>query len=820
MKSRKALASVLMTMACLPSAWAQERPTQSAPIGESESRPAVDTVPVGTEAAATQEPEVLATIPVDASSSEQAPDQAQDAPSSRLISEIVVTAQKREENLQDVPISITAFSADQLDARGVTGIKDLGPATPSLQFTDFVGYTLVYLRGIGTDTFIPSAEPSVATYLDGIYFPAAHSLGQSFGALERIEVLKGPQGTLFGRNSTGGAISIITKNPEKEFSTEIQTSYGRFNDLQTRVHTNIPVIDGLAFSLSGFYNKKDSYYRQDNPGLPDELPEDVGRGARLKLGIYPSDDVEVVLTALKTRQQTSTAAIGVNTQPTLLLGGPAFPAETRDYVTSNDNQPSVATDIDAYYGQATWNGPGFDVKLLGSDFYIKTFDYKVDFDGTALPLVTSQSPDEYQDLLSGELQILSNADSWGADWLKWIGGLYYFEAEGGYNPVHLTVANSLIDFPGAELLNVNVIDRLPEQLRTRLLQVLGPLPLPAQLGLELAGAVSTESYSAYAQATVTLTDWFDITLGGRYQSEERALIRSDVRLDNLAGEDTLLFGFAPRSDTSKNFSPRVSLDFRFIDDVLLYASYSQGFKSATYNIVNLYVPPDYIKPEEVTAYELGIKADFLGGALRINSAIFQNEIKELQASFVSLLAGGAVQFENAGEARIRGVELDATWLVMPELNPGLVLTAGGSYLDAVYTDFDDASGFNETTGVFSDGNDYTGNQIPRVPEYTYTVGVSQTMSVPGGPLEIASDYAYNDGFFFLSQNGNSRESSYALLGARVSYLYEPWQLRLTIFGNNLTDEVYRVSQFFTDFGRLDSQAPPRTYGLRFNWAFE
>ena len=739
---------------------------------------------------------------------------------SRLIEEIVVTAQKREENLQDVPISISAFSAEQLDARGVTGIKDLGSSTPSLQFSDFAGYTLIYLRGIGTDTFIPSADPSVATYIDGVYFPAAHSLGQSFGALERVEILKGPQGTLFGRNSTGGAISIVTKKPGQTAETEVQVSYARFDDLKLRAYTNLPMTDWLAASVSAFYNRSQSHYRQDYPGLSDELPQDVGRGARLKLGITPIDNLEIVLTGLLTKQKGPTPAIGVNTKPSLLLLNlpgdlPAlYPGESRDYVQSNDNEPSVATNIEAYYGQATLNGSAFDVKLLASDFHIKTFDYKVDFDGTPLPLVTSQSPDEFQDLQSVELQFLSNPDSWAADWLKWIGGFYYFKSEGAYNPVHLTLANSVVNLPTGQ-----IVDLIPAPLRTRVINFLGGAPFPDQVGLKLYGGVGTDSYSGFAQATATLTDWLDITLGGRYQSEKRSLLRSDVRIDNAAGGQTNLIQFARQSDTSKNFSPRVSLDFRLIDDMLIYTSFSQGFKSATYNIVNLYLPPDYVEPEKVTAYELGVKADFLGGALRVNSAVFQNKITDLQASFVSLLAGGAVQFENAGSARIRGIETDATWLVMPDVNPGLVLTASGSYLDAKYTDFADASGFDDQTGIFSDGNDYTGNRIPRVPEYTYTLGFSQTIELPGGPLEVGADYAYNDGFFFLSQNADSRESSYALVSARLSYLYQPWQARITLFGNNLGDERYRVSQFYTDFGRLDTLAAPRTYGLRLNWEF-
>src|SRR5690606_2882915 len=151
-------------------------------------------------------PEPLPTIPLAHDQSAGQPPRRR--PASRLVEEIVVTAQKREENLQDVPISIQACSADQLDAGGLMTVRDLALATPSLQFTELASYSLIYLRGVGTDMFVASADPSVATYIDGLYFPSSHSMAQSFGALERVEALKGPPGTLFGRNSTGGATSV------------------------------------------------------------------------------------------------------------------------------------------------------------------------------------------------------------------------------------------------------------------------------------------------------------------------------------------------------------------------------------------------------------------------------------------------------------------------------------------------------------------------------------------------------------------------------------------------------------------------------------
>lgn len=730
--------------------------------------------------------------------------------SSRLIEEITVTAQRREEGMQDVPIAISAFSAEQMDARGVRGIKDLGQYTPSLQFTDFVGYTLTYLRGIGTDTFIPSAEQSVATYIDGIYLPSAHALGQSFGALERIEVLKGPQGTLFGRNSSGGAINIVTRKPGPEFGTDVQMSYGRFNDWNNRVHANLPLTDWLSASVSGFYNERDSHYRQDNRRLPSRLPRDEERGARLKLGFYPTENIDFVLTGLVTRQRSPTAAVGVNTRPSLLGTLLLIQPEERDFVTPNDDSPFVATDINAYYGEFRWGTRWLDLKLIGGDIKVKTSDYRVDLDGSAMPIATSESPNEFQEITTLELQFLSNEDTPGANRFRWVAGLYYVDAEGGYEPVRLSVLRSVVELPTGELLSL-----VPEVL----LDLIDFLPAPTTISPLLFGTVGTDSFSGYFQGTLSITDWFDVTLGGRYQREKRELIRSSIELQNAGGGTTPLLVYAPRDETSTAFTPRVSLDFRFVDGMLLYLSYSQGVKSGTYNVVNVTQPPDFVKPEKVTAVELGVKWDALGGDLRLNSAIFQSDVSNQQVSFVSLLEGGVVRFENAAEARIRGMELDALWTVMPNLNPGLALTANASYLDAIYTDFPNGSGYNEQTGLFSANNDFGGNRISRVPKYTWSVGFNQALDAPGGMVELSADYIYNDGFFFLAQNSEaSHEPSYALLNARISYLLERWNLRITAFGDNLTDERYNASQFHIDFGRLDSQAPPRTFGLRLNWS--
>jgi iron complex outermembrane receptor protein len=287
----------------------------------------------------------------------------------------------------------------------------------------------------------------------------------------------------------------------------------------------------------------------------------------------------------------------------------------------------------------------------------------------------------------------------------------------------------------------------------------------------------------------------------------------------------LLQDFGSRKADSSNFSPKAVLDFKLSDDELLYASYSKGFKSGTYNIIAIYTPTQYIEPEETTAYELGFKSSLLDGALRFNAAIFQNQIDKLQVQTISLTSGGAVRFETAGSARIRGADFDATWEVLPETIPGLVVTAGGALLDGKYTDYQRGSGYDETSGVFFDGTvfptrNYTGNDLVRTPKFSGNAGLSYSFALGSGSVEIAGDTYYNAGFYYSAQNTPvTREQSYQLYNARISYLYEPWNLRVTAFGKNLTDAKYHYVVQELDFATAKLLAPPAFYGLRLNWDF-
>lgn len=754
------------------------------------------------------------TVPVDV------PEAAEDkatarAPGNRLIEEIVVTAQKREENLQDVPIAIQAFSADLLDAKGIDEAKDLQSVTPGLTYSQAVTFSIIYLRGIGTDAFI-LADPSVATYVDGIYFPFGSGQSQNFGAVERLEVLKGPQGTLFGRNTTGGAINITTKSPGDEREVSILTSYADFNTFKSRVYLASPITDTLSASISGIYDSSDEYY-DFAPNSEQQKPfrDEKAYGGRAKIRWRPADWLDVVLTGLDVYQSGGGTLYQPNVTPSPLGRLLGIRPQPRNYTAEQSAPIGFTNDNKVYYGQATVFTKPLDMKLLVSDQSISNVG-NLDFDGSNFPGVLVKSP-LFSEVKTAEFQLLSNDTSWGADWLEWIGGAYYIESTQGLTPLL-----SILDSSDGDILGVPIdplLDLIPDQI----VNLFPGIPISNGINLRLTGTLDTESYAFFAQTTTKFTDWFSLTLGGRYQVERRSVAESTSGVTNLSGGQTVLFNFNRPHEETQNFSPKVTLNLRPWDQTLIYATWQEGFKGGTYNIINIYNQPEYVEPEEVTTYELGMKTDLFGGLLRLNVAAFRNEVENFQVQFISLLNGGAVSFENAEGAVIEGFDFDATALLVPSLVDDFVFTLSGAYLDGEYTKFTGGSGYVPydtpiTGGLFVTGQDFTGNQTVRTPEWTLSAALSKTFQVPGGSLETTVDAYYNSGYFYLAQNTEPfDENEYHVINGRISYLYEPSRVRLTLFGDNLNGAKYAYGTFDNDFGKSETLAPPRTVGLRLAW---
>jgi iron complex outermembrane recepter protein len=752
---------------------------------------------------------------------------------SRLIEEIVVTAQKREENLKDVPLSVAAFSADALDARQVLTLQDLPRLTPGLTVTPQAGFTSLFLRGVGSDAYA-LGDPLVVYYVDGVYIPFAQALFADLGVIEQMEVLKGPQGTLFGRNALGGAVKTTTRDPDlAEVGGQVQAGFGNRRAFKGSTYASIPLVqDTLAIGVAAMYKDSKPYLETLHTAEFVPLPDPHEEAYQIRAKYAATDNLSLRFT-YSYNTDVNAHGYNVNTEP-----GPI--ALATGYTGQDPRRARIDHDLTSksrnriWLGDATLNLSVLDIKLLGSyqDFWNTN---TVDFDGTDRPIVNFVNTPGISKAKTAELQLLSNEGTPYSDWIETVFGIYFFDQHAGFRG-GANVAGFFCPDGSIGIVNCGgpvTIPAVGDVLNT-VLNPLGVNIIGSPVNLGFIALLDTQSVAFYNQTKLMFADWVHLTFGFRYQDEKREVNNSSGLL-RLSGDvyDTSQdvpyqqWGPDDFNDTTKALDPKVVLslmpDWSWLGDgPLIYASYQTATTSSTFNTIRIIpgFPPDFVKSVKLTAYEIGYKTRLFDGLLDLNTAAFYYDIKDPQVQFISLLAGGAVTFENAEGQRIRGAEIDFTARILPDLlNDTLVMTGNATYLDAIYTSYKDGSGFNDQY-VFSRGNDYSGNRVTRTPEYSYTVGILATFPTSHGSFELGGNYFFQDDVYLLAQQtDNAKLDAYGTLGAHVSYLHEPWALRVTAFGDNILNEDYNYSLFILDFGKNEHPAPLRTYGLKLHWSF-
>lgn len=768
--------------------------------------------------AAAQPDSQLPTIPVDERSTAEPEKPHRERRQSAIVDEVIVTAQKREEAVQDVPISISAFSGEKLEALGVTDPSKLNLVAPGLQMNESAGYTITFLRGVGTDAFL-LADPSVATYIDEVYRPFSMAANKKFGITERVEVLKGPQGTLFGRNAVGGAISIVTKKPSLAgLAVNATAELGDYDARSAKVYANIPLLDDFAFAVTAFHDERDSYYNgvtgvslSQPDGVP--VPGENTDGFQVKLLYAPTDWSEFQFSYSRI-EDSSGMSYAINEDPHPLFF--FVPAQHGYNDTRTSLYPRLGGTDQVYIGSAKFQFGKFDVKLLGSRQEIHSYNTE-DFDGSGWNLIDFDVRDMFSESTTAELQVLSNQNSWNSEKFSWIFGAYYFDSEQGVKPVYADVA-------GTDLVNGNVASiALPPEI---LALIPDPLASLIPLGglLTFDGIVGTESLSGYFQTTYHFNDWFALTLGGRYQEEKRRVIDSRTYTLQADGSRGITLFDARDADpaTYKNFGPKVTLEFRPADGTMIYASFQQAQKSGTFNVINLLDnKAEKVKAEDITAYEVGLKTDLFGNLVRLNSSAFYYDQRNSLVQFVSIFGGGIISFENAPKSRIYGLDYDLTIDVLPDILNGVYLTTSGAFIDAEYTSFHNCKGFGDVDGLYGEGNECTGNRGIRAPKFSGRVGLNKLFSFDESSVEIAGDYYHNSGYYTAATNTRrSHQKAYSVANAYAKYTYDPFRISITAFVNNVFDELYTHARLNTDVGNFVTYAPPRTYGIRFSWAYD
>lgn len=790
---------LLAALAASTAVHAQEAPT------EAETNVAPDTVPVQS---------------IEDKDAEQTPIRRS---TSRLVEEIIVTAEKREENLKDVPISVSAYSAAKLDALAVIDSGDLPRIAPGLTINNRIGFATTFLRGVGSNAFL-LGDPLVVTYIDGVYFPFAGGQVQNLGSVQQIEVLKGPQGTLFGRNALGGAIRIETRDPSlTDRQLSLQTLYStRYHNSSTRAYVSTPLSDTLAVNLSGFYNRADHYSdgQLDSGNGSRGLPRTGSEAYRAKLLWQPADWLRAKLGVYQLHQD-GAGTYAINTEPSNLGRAAGIQPGADPYAGKTNDFARTLGDTFTTFGELSTPLQWADLKLLASYQKVE-FTTTYDFDGSPQAVAAFGSKGT-SDVKTYELQVLSNDSS--PDWFKWIVGSYFFDSLGGIRDAFFKAGG--VDLRAGTFFGTG----LPPALVAALQPFATQSPVDS-IVIGLDGVLSTKSIAFYTQTNFEFTDWVGLTLGGRYQSEKRVLEDSSTYTRDANGNkirDTQSYNGRDDPayrDTTRAFDPKVSLNLRpqwawLGESPLIYLSYQSATTSSTFNTLNINNAPERVNGTKIKAFEIGLKTRLLDGLIDFNTAVFDYDISDPQVQVISLFAGGAVSFENAESQRIRGVEFDTIVQVLPAVVDDLILTASGAYLDAVYSSFTSGSGFDENTGAFRQNSfDFTGNRIEGSPKLSGTVGLLKTFQTARGPLEMGVNFYYSDETFSLAQNiEQSRVAPYKTLAANIGYLYEPLRTRLTVYGTNILNERYKSSRFVTDFGPNDGIGPLSEFGLRLNYDF-
>jgi iron complex outermembrane recepter protein len=768
--------------------------------------------------------------------------QAADTPATEGLEEVIVTAQKRAENAQSVPIAITAISAESLESKGLSTVTEIADFAPNVQMDNtspFAGSSQVlsaFIRGIGQNDFAFNLEPGVGLYVDGVYY--ARTLGAVVDLLDldHVEVLKGPQGTLFGRNTIGGAISVVTRDPINEFAYKAEVTAGSFHRLDVRGSIDIPLIDGVLLSSLAFSSKDREGHQRliPFPGAS-QFQTDLGRfrtannqqgsdrrggtntqNVRGKLLWDISDDVVLRFSADLTHtdeDSTPQTLVATNVDPAsgtvaslynacislptgvlamLQLTGACGPRGTvgtplasanADADPFNDRLPYgnqyITGDIDTSFAKGSnyskLDAFGLSATLdwaLGEAVNLKSItayrDSEANFGsdlGGAPFVVADLSFTQNQDQFSQELQLTGTAFD---DRFKWLVGAYYFQEDG------------------------DLTDYVP--FLEGLVQVFGP------------NFFDNRAAGAFTHLNFKVTDWFSVTAGLRYTDEHKEFEGRQQDLNSLPAktgfpiplhpiptDTTRLYPLGVNTKDFTDTSPKVGVEFQPSQDILVYASYSEGFKSGGWTtrllvpetaVVNgMTVPgpaPDF-DPETATAYEVGLKSRLFDNRARLNVAVFDTRYDDIQ---VTVQRGISPTFENAGDGKITGAEVELAALLGDDLEIGV----GLGYLDARYTSLQ--------VGSLVEKSD----KFVNTPEFAGSVTADYHLNLTGGAaLLFHGDWAHRDDVANDAvNNAVLNQDAIDLFNASVGYTSSDGRWELLLGGRNLSDKRYIVSGFQND----------------------
>tara|TARA_B100001939_G_scaffold336752_1_gene340247 strand:- start:34232 stop:36514 length:2283 start_codon:yes stop_codon:yes gene_type:complete len=708
------------------------------------------------------------------------------------LDEIIVTARRQSENLQSVPVSVTALSSETLFAERIDDLGDLQSHVPNLSLhVGDAANAVIYIRGVGQIDSISFTDPGVGVYVDDVYMGRAQGSFLDVVDPERIEVLRGPQGTLYGRNTIGGAVKFVSARPAHEREGYLEAGYGNYDAIQAKAMLSGPLVeDRLAARAAVAYSVRDGYANNLFDG-EDDYDKDTfaWRGSLL---FTPDDNLSFYLVADGSRNSPDHSRTPHRETPIFSVPSGGFLAPGDDPFTVNVNFNNLE-ELETFGVALTaeYNWADFTLKSITA---YREMDYRTEIDLDGTPDSSFGIYDfEDQDQLSQEIQFIYSGER-----VTLVSGLYYFRENDA-------------TFAGAVAPDFFVF--LPD---------IGVFPFPV-INASLRDQTNT-SKAIYSQVKYDVASRVSITLGARYTKEKKEVdtageeffgtgITTPQEMEEAFGTGVGFgrTGFVAE-DEWDSFSPKIGLDYRITEEIMIYASASRGFKSGGFN-GRLTNRAQAFDPETLWSYEAGVKSTLFDNRVRLNMAAFYNDYENFQLSRFSADEQGNFLpvFDNAGQATIYGAEMELTALIAENFTADVNMAWLGGGYDELLGDFD--------VDVSDD------RSLVNAPEFSFRAGLAYDIDLGdnGGRLALAGAVSYRSKTFLtVSSSEVLAQDGYALLDASVRYHSPDENWTLILAGHNLTDQRYREHGFdlSTSPGvQLGYYGAPRTYSLTLRYKF-
>ena len=698
--------------------------------------------------------------PVPAGATEEAP-----------ADEIIVTARKRAESLQDTSMALSVVDEKLLERKQIGDVNGLQTVVPTITIGETVGMLKINIRGLGNSTNTRSEDSDVVLYEDGAVISRMEAQSSAFFDLQRVEVLRGPQGTLYGRNSTGGAINLITRKPTDTFEGYVDATVGNYGLVKTDAAVSGPLSSTLSARAAITATNRGGYGKNIATGA--DIEDQKRYAGRLQLLFKPSDRFQFLLSGSYAKQDDASGFFGY-LAPLFPFANPPVPPRGAGGF-SDPTSRDVASNFDPQLKKETWSVTGtLDYKLTDNLSIRNVMKYRrlnffiaQDLDTSTVSTPTYVSIPLKDKQFSEEFQFIYDSDR-----IQAIAGLYYFNEKFGGETGIGTGPNTGIYF-------------------------------------RLLGESKTEALAPFFNVAFDVNDAVTLRVGGRYNSDKRSIVNSTILNGNAS-----VPAIANDRRTINAYTGEYGVDWNITDRAMVYYTFSQGFRSGAALIFQSTSP--IIDPTKVENHEIGLKFESDDRTFFANVAAFTAKVTDLQRTQASLVNGLlSTRVNNIEAMRNKGIEFDAGWTPVPNLS----LHGSAAYLSAKFIDFESDDPIVQGTTVVQ----LAGNSTQQAPRWKWNAGAVFTMPFSNGSSLVASgDVSYQSSVWFDEFNrAPFAEGGYALVDASLTYNFVGDKLRMSVWVKNLTDQKRFADVSFSAFGQVISKqwVPPRTVGATIHCDF-